>query len=97
MSNACNKPERLTAEGLAQAAARGVERAMEARRAAGVELSGADINEVSGGAAGNLAAALIYIRGIPAPEPYLNSIVANPAVNPAGNVALPTAGLTAGF
>jgi len=95
MSNACNKPERISAEGLAHAAARGVERAVEARRAAGVELSSADINEVSGGA-GTLAAALLYIRGIPAPEPFVNSIVANPAVNPVATLPA-AAGLTAGF
>ena len=62
MSNASNKPERISAEGLAQAAARGVERAIEARRAAGIELlSSAQVNEVSGGFLPNP----ILIRGIP--------------------------------
>jgi hypothetical protein len=83
MSNACNKPERVSAEGLAQAAARGVERAMEARRVAGVELSAADVNDVSGG--------FLLIRGIP---PMVN-LAANIATNPAVNPALPA--VQAGF
>jgi len=61
MSNVSNKPERISPDALAQAAARGVERAVEARRAAGVELSSAEVNEVSGGFLPNP----ILIRGIP--------------------------------
>lgn len=91
MSNACNKPERVSAEGLAQAAARGVERAIEARRAAGVELSGNDINAVSGGAT---LLSNILIRGIP---PMVN-LAANIATNPAVNPTLPAAtGFQTGF
>jgi hypothetical protein len=83
MSN-CNKPERLTADGLAQAAACGVTRAIEARRMAGVALSDADVKEVSGG----LTLNPILIRGIP---PLVNlSAALNPAVNPAAGVTLQT-------
>jgi hypothetical protein len=85
MSNACNKPERVSADGLARAAARGVERAIEARRGAGVELSPADVNDVSGG--------FLLIRGIPPMVDLAANIATNPAVNP----ALPAGALTAGF
>ena len=83
MSNACSKSERISAEGLAQAAAQGVKRALEARRVAGVELTEADVKEVSGG----LTLNPILIRGIP---PIIDLAAAlTPAINPATNVALP--------
>jgi hypothetical protein len=49
MSMECKKPLRVSADAVAQAAQRGVARAIEARREAGVELSADDVNEVSGG------------------------------------------------
>ena len=83
MSNACSKSKRISADGLAQAAAEDVKHALEARRMTGVELSEADVKEVSGGLTFNP----ILIRGIP---PIIDLAAAlTPAVNPAANVALP--------
>jgi hypothetical protein len=48
MSKECKKPVRVHVDALVQAAHDGVTRAIEARREAGVELSGAEVNEVSG-------------------------------------------------
>ena len=86
MSKACNKPERIAAVGLAQAAVRGVERAVEARRLAGVELSGADINEVSGG---TVLVNPILIRGIPPMVNLAANLATSPVVSPAANLTLP--------
>lgn len=73
MKSACKKPERISAQMLAQAASIGVARAVEARKAAGVELSDAESRDVSGGLT------LVcdpWIRGFPVFS------VANQAANP---------------
>jgi hypothetical protein len=44
----CKKPLRIAREDLAKVAAEGVARAIEARKAAGVELSPDELNAVSG-------------------------------------------------
>jgi hypothetical protein len=69
MKSACKKPERISAEMLNQAASIGVARAVEARKAAGIELSDAESRDVSGG----LYCYPPIIRGIP---PMVNLAVA---------------------
>jgi hypothetical protein len=58
MKAALKKPEAISADMLVQAASHGVTRAVEARKAAGVELSDCEAREVSGGS-------FLFIRGIP--------------------------------
>jgi hypothetical protein len=66
-----------------------VARAVEARKAAGVELSDAESRDVSGGGLTLLADP--WIRGYP---PMVNMAV-NAAINPAVNATLPAATLGA--
>jgi hypothetical protein len=80
MKSACKKPERISADMLNQAASIGVARAVEARKAAGIELSDAEMRDVSGG----LYCYPPIIRGYP-PVVYLANQAAN-AVLPAGAV-----------
>jgi hypothetical protein len=49
-SQSAKKPVRISMDDVARAAAAGVERALDARKAAGVELSTDEVDEVSGGA-----------------------------------------------
>ena len=84
MNSACKKAERISADMLSQAASIGVARAVEARKAAGVELSDAESRDVSGGAT---LLADPWIRGYPA----IVNMAANAAINPAVNPALPSA------
>jgi hypothetical protein len=50
MSDVLKQPKRLMAQAIEQAAQNGVARAIESRKAAGVELSAGDVDQVSGGA-----------------------------------------------
>ena len=88
MNFASKKAERISAAMLSQAASVGVARAVEARKAAGVELSDAESHDVSGGLT---LLANPWIRGYP---PMVNMAV-NAAINPAVNVALPAAAIGA--
>jgi hypothetical protein len=89
MKSACKKAERISADMLSQAASLGVARAVEARKAAGVELSRAEVGDVSGGGLTLLADP--WIRGYP---PMVNMATAA-AINPAVNPVLPAAALGA--
>jgi hypothetical protein len=88
MSSACKKAERISAEMLSQAASIGVARAVEARKAAGVELSDAESRDVSGGLT---LLADPWIRGYPP----MVSLAATAAINPVVNPALPSAAVGA--
>ena len=59
MKSAIRKPERISADMLGEAASIGVARAIEARKVAGVELSDAEVRDVSGGLTTPI------VRGIP--------------------------------
>jgi hypothetical protein len=50
MSDVLKQPKRLMAQAIEQAALNGVARAIESRKAAGVELCASDVDQVSGGA-----------------------------------------------
>jgi len=50
MSDVLKQPKRVMAQAIEQAALNGVARAIESRKAAGVELSAGDVDQVSGGA-----------------------------------------------
>ena len=81
------QPQKLSSDALELAAKRGVARALDARKAAGVELSDADVQNVSGGA---LAAKYIINGGRPLP---FENVAINAAVNPAVNPAAGLGGL----
>lgn len=88
MTDVCKKPQRLAVEQIADAAQRGVARALEARKAAGVELSSDDVQQVSGGA---LPINIIRAGGIP---PYMlqtlksTQLVTNPTMPSTLNAGL---------
>jgi len=75
MSMKCKKPLRVSADAVAQVAERAVARAIDARREAGVELSAADVDEVSGG----LLPKIIIAGGI-TPGPVYPPVVPTPGL-----------------
>jgi len=76
MNTASKRAQKVSNDALEQAAQSGVARAIAARQAAGIELTGADVNQVSGG--------FFPIRqgGIPV-DPWLVSGPVTNAVQPA--------------
>jgi hypothetical protein len=88
MNTATKRAQTLAGDALEQAVQSGVARAMASRQAAGVEMSGADIDRVSGG----LALSEFMRAG---GRPIDLGLVTGPELNPATNPALP-AGQIAG-
>ncbi|HYL17421.1 MAG TPA: hypothetical protein VEV20_01980 [Burkholderiales bacterium] len=64
MSDVLKQPKRLTAQAIEQATLDGVARAIESRKAAGVELSAGDVDQISGGAMLNWQIAGGYPIGV---------------------------------
>jgi hypothetical protein len=83
MNNAIKRAQTLAGDALEQAAQSGVARAMASRQAAGVELTGTDIDRVSGG----LVGLTDFTRAGGRPVDF--GLVNNPAINPATNPVLP--------
>ena len=75
MSNASKRAASLAIEAVAVAAEAGVQRALASRERAGVELSAADVEQVSGGLLSNI----IRAGGIPI-NPYITTAVTNPVL-----------------
>ncbi|WP_026600400.1 hypothetical protein [Methylomonas sp. 11b] len=76
-----NKTTRISADELSAFAAQGIERALQAREAAGVELNQEQLDQVSGGA----SLSLVLNKGIIAGGPWfdqfrgLNNVITNPS------------------
>jgi hypothetical protein len=75
MSNASKRAASIATEAMALAAEAGVKRAQASRERAGVELSAADVEQVSGA----LLSPIIRAGGIPV-NPYITTAVTNPVL-----------------
>ena len=83
MSDVLKQPKRVMVQAIEQAALNGVARAIESRKAAGVELSAGDVDQVSGGAMLNWQIAGGDLLGVLKAVQTPVATVSQPAVNAA--------------